>query len=329
MTKKIAALSLGGTISMTEAATGGIVPTLSGEALLERVALRDPTLEIVPISFRQLASAQLTPADLVAVGSKIEELRRSGVSGVVITQGTDTIEETAFALDLIGPNDLPIVVTGAMRHPDAPGSDGAANFRDAVMMAAAGHSGIGATVVMDGEIHAARFVTKGNTATVRAFQSSPIGPLGWIKEGSVDLAVNVLAPALPDVRRPSESLPAVATLKASLGDDGRLASKVVELGFRGAVVEGVGGGHVHPAMAERLTEMASRIPVVISTRVVGSHVLRNTYGFVGSEIDLSRRGLLRGGWLTTGKLHFMLSCLLANGGALNDVRESLAPFGGG
>ncbi|HEY4163086.1 MAG TPA: asparaginase [Dongiaceae bacterium] len=329
MSKKIALLSLGGTISMTEASTGGVVPTLSGEALLKRFAIQDSSLEIVAISFRQLASAQLSPSDLIDAAVKLYELAAAGISGVVISQGTDTIEETAFALDLLGPKGLPIVVTGAMRHPDAPGADGAANLRDAIMMAAQqSAAGIGATVVMDGEIHAARFVTKGNTATVRAFHSTPIGQLGWIKEGSVDLIVTGLTPPLPDIPLPEKALPPVAILKAALGDDGRLAAKLIDLGYAGAIVEGMGGGHIHPVMAERLAEIASRIPVIVSTRVVGSHVLRKTYGFVGSEIDLSRRGLLLGGWLTTGKLHFLLTCLLANGSDQTGIRGALAAFGG-
>jgi L-asparaginase len=309
--KKIAVLSLGGTISMTEASTGGIVPTISGEELVKRFGVNDADLEVVAISFRQLASAQLSPADLVDAAARIHELAASGVAGVVVTQGTDTIEETAFALDLLGPKGLPIVVTGAMRHPDAPGSDGAANFRDAIMMASSANAaGIGTTVVMDGEIHAARFVTKGNTMTVRAFRSAPAGQIGWIKEGSVDLVLRP-APELPHVSLPTETLPGVAILRASLGDDGRLADKLGELGYVGAIVEGMGGGHTPPP-----------------TRVVGSHVLRRTYGFVGSEIDLQRRGLLLGGWLTTGKLHLLLSFLLAGGADQTRIRSALIAFGG-
>jgi L-asparaginase len=326
--KKIAVLSLGGTISMTEASTGGIVPTISGEELVKRFGVNDADLEVVAISFRQLASAQLSPADLVDAAARIHELAASGVAGVVVTQGTDTIEETAFALDLLGPKGLPIVVTGAMRHPDAPGSDGAANFRDAIMMASSANAaGIGTTVVMDGEIHAARFVTKGNTMTVRAFRSAPAGQIGWIKEGSVDLVLRP-APELPHVSLPTATLPGVAILRASLGDDGRLADKLGELGYVGAIVEGMGGGHTPPPMAERLARLAREMPVIISTRVVGSHVLRRTYGFVGSEIDLQRRGLLLGGWLTTGKLHLLLSFLLAGGADQTRIRSALIAFGG-
>lgn len=329
MAKQIAVISLGGTISMTEVSTGGVVPTLSGEELVRRFGLDDPAIEISPLSLRQLASAQLTAEDLVAVAQKTHELAKAGASGIVITQGTDTIEETAFALDLIGTKAIPVVVTGAMRHPNAPGSDGAANFRDAVMVAAyADAAGLGTTVVLDGEIHAARFLIKGNTATVRAFQSSPIGQVGWVQEGTVFLSTKVLEPVLPRIPLPSGALPDIAVLKAAMGDDGRIADTLPGLGYAGVVAEGMGGGHVHPAMADRLEKLAAGMPIIISTRVVGSHVLRNTYGFVGSEIDLFRRGMMLGGWLTSGKLQLLLKFLLAAGAGQCEIKQALEPFGG-
>ncbi|SLN75251.1 L-asparaginase [Oceanibacterium hippocampi] len=316
---------------MTESKSGGVVPTLSGEDLLKQFGVADTQIEASVHSVRSLASAQLSPADLVEVAAKAREIAPE-VSGIVITQGTDTIEETAFALDLWGPRDIPVVVTGAMRHPDAPGSDGAANFRDAIVAASCKELiGLGTVVVMDGEVHAARFVTKKHTATVRAFTSSPIGMLGWVKEGAVDVLVNGLRPELPALAPPSvdKALPDVAVLKSWLGDDGRLAARLPELGFAGAVVEGMGGGHVHPDMAEQLQAASRKLPVIISTRVVGSHVLESTYGFVGSEIDLRRRGILLGGWLTTGKLHLLLVTLLATEASIDEIRQSLQCFRGG
>ena len=330
MKVKIGVLSLGGTISMREAETGGIVPTLSGEDLLEQFGVSDSRIEVSVHSFRGVASAQLAPSDLVALAAKVEELAPE-LDGMVVTQGTDTIEETAFALDLWGPRDIPLVVTGAMRHPDAPGSDGAANFRDAVLAASCKALGrLGPVVLMDGEIHAARFVTKRHTATVRAFGSAPAGLLGWVKEDAVSI-VGALPPAPCGVARPpaDAALPDVAVLKSWLGDDGRLAAGLPELGYAGAVVEGMGGGHVHPLMADTLETVCREMPVVMATRVVGSHVLKSTYGFVGSEIDLRRRGALLGGWLTAGKLHLLMTAMLSSGASLDQIRQALEPFGGG
>ncbi|WP_051609441.1 asparaginase [Fodinicurvata fenggangensis] len=332
MKRKIGVLSLGGTISMREASSGGIVPTLSGEELLEQFGVADPCLEVSVLSLRSLASAQLKVTDLLELAAKARELAPD-VDGIVVTQGTDTIEETAFALDLWGPCDVPVVVTGAMRHPDAPGSDGAANFRDSIMaVSCESLVGLGAVVVMDGELHAARYVTKRHTATVRAFGSSPSGILGWVKEGSVDVLVDGLRPQLSSFALPCprSHLPEVAVLKSWVGDDGRLASKLPEMGYAGVVVEGMGGGHVHPRAAESLEALCREMPVVISTRVVGSHVLRNTYGFIGSEIDLHRRGVMLGGWLTTGKLHLLMTAVLGTTPPSDyDFRQALQPFGGG
>lgn len=316
---------------MREAATGGIVPTLSGEELLEQFGVSDTQTEVSVHSLLSVASAQLVPTDLVGLAIRARKLA-SKVAGIVVTQGTDTIEETAFALQLWGPREIPMVVTGAMRHPEAPGSDGAANFRDAIMAASCeALAGLGPVVVMDGEIHAARFVMKKHTATVRAFGSSPGGILGWIKEGGVDVTITGLKPSVPVLEPPSPGmeLPDIAVLKSWLGDDGRLAWNLPDLGYAAVIVEGMGGGHVHPRMAEQLERTCREMPVIVSTRVVGSHVLENTYGFAGSEIDLRRRGVLLGGWLTTGKLHLLVTAMVGASPSIPKLRQVLACFGGG
>src|SRR5579872_1528631 len=112
--KRIAMISLGGTISMTEAPSGGVIPTMSGQDIIQRLGALEADIEVAPLSLLQVASAQLFPEDLVKLANKIEEQIAAGATGVVITQGTDTIEETAFALDILGPHGVPIVVTGAM-----------------------------------------------------------------------------------------------------------------------------------------------------------------------------------------------------------------------
>src|SRR5690606_25563238 len=158
---RITVLALGGTIAMTQSDQGGVVPTLTGEALVAAVPGLADVAEIDASSFRQLPGAHLQYEDLEALAKAIQMACASGSQGVVVTQGTDTIEETAFALDCLLQLDAPVVVTGAMRNPTVPGADGPANLLAAVQVAASHEArGLGCLVAMNDEIHAARFVRK-------------------------------------------------------------------------------------------------------------------------------------------------------------------------
>lgn len=328
--KTIAVVSLGGTITMTTQASGGVIPSLTSIDLLANLKLADLDLEIEPITLKKLPGAHLTPQDIVELAVCIRELAANGCGGVVVTQGTDTIEETAFVLDLIETRSIPIVVTGAMRNADAHGADGPANLRDAIAVAASGSaSKAGVIVVLDGRIHAARFVHKAGTSGVGAFRSTPTGPIGWVSEG---LATFALYPAVAldhfAVGQFLGPLPRVAAMSASMGEDGDLAERVVELGYSGLVVEGMGAGHVPPAFADRLGKIAAQIPVVLSTRVTGGEVLRRTYGFVGSEIDLLRRGVILAGWLQTAKARLLLTLLVAADYRRASIATCFQAYGG-
>jgi L-asparaginase len=241
---------------------------------------------IVPITLKTVPSAELTPQDLLEVSACSDRLTAEGHDGIVLIQGADTIEETAFALDGVATRTIPIVVSGAMHHTGSSGADGAANLRDAVGTAASSAAKeTGVLAVFDGQIHAARFVHKAVTSSVGAFRSTRTGAIGWVTGGSATIAFR---PAAALVRLPLSVLGPLPTV-ACLGDDGELAQMAVDSGCSGLVVTGMGGGHVPPAFADRLERIAERIPVVLTTRVTGGGGLSGTYGFVGSEIDLLRR----------------------------------------
>ncbi|MCA3748158.1 MAG: asparaginase, partial [Rubrobacter sp.] len=158
MLPKVAVLSLGGTISSVRGSGPGVVPRLTGRDLVESVPQIAEVAEVEAESVRQVPSSDLTIEDLVEVAGEAASRLRSGAEGVVITQGTDSIEETAFAMDLLVEGEKPVVVTGAMRNPTLPGADGPANLLGAVRVAASDAArGLGALVVMNDEIHAARF----------------------------------------------------------------------------------------------------------------------------------------------------------------------------
>jgi L-asparaginase len=327
---KIVVLSLGGTIAMTENSRGGgVMPTLTGEMLVAAVPALSEVAEVEARSFRQIPGAHLGFADIEALADAIEDAVSQGARGVVVTQGTDTIEETAFALDRLLGIEAPVVVTGAMRNPTLPGADGPANLLAAVQVAASDMArGLGCMVVLNDEIHAARFVRKVHTSSPAAFASPQAGPLGWIAEGSVRIVLRPerVAP-IERSRQPVEAPVALITL--ALDDDGTLIDAARGAGFKGMVVEAVGGGHASPQAAEALGRTADDIPVLLASRAGAGEVLARTYGFPGSEIDLQRRGLLRAGWLDGRKARILLTLLLRqNADRRETIAAAIRPWGG-
>ncbi len=177
-------ISLGGTITMTRSAAGGITPTLTAAELAAAVPGLDAVARIETASPMTMPSASLAIDDVLKVAALADARLADEVDGVVVIQGTDTIEETAFLLDLVVGSSKPVVVTGAMRGPQAAGADGPANLLAATLVAASPEAlGLGTLVVLNDEIHAARLVQKSHTALPSAFASPSAGPLGLVAEG--------------------------------------------------------------------------------------------------------------------------------------------------
>lgn len=318
---KVSVLSLGGTISSVNTGGPGVRPSLTGEALVEAVPGLSEVAEVSAASVRQVPGWQLTVEDLIEVSEEATRAIDEGATGVVVTQGTDSIEETAFALDLLIDRDAPVVVTGAMRNPTLPGADGPANLLAAVTVAADGAAcGLGALVVMNDEVHAARFVRKTHTQSPAAFRSPLAGPLGWISEGRASIAARPMGRR--HVRPRGGGAEDVALLATFPGDDGRLVGAVGERGYSGLVVEALGGGHVPPPMVEPLAALAERMPVVLASRTGSGEVLRGTYDPPGSEMDLAGRGLIPAGMLDGPKARLFLALLLRSGASRVEIVEA-------
>lgn len=178
---------------------------------------------------------------------------------------------------------------------------------------------------MNDEIHAARFVQKTHTSSPSTFRSPLTGPIGWISEDTPRIAtcpVGSLRVPLP----PHTQERPVALYTVALGDDGRLLEQV---GYEGLVIEALGGGHVPSHMAKTLESLASKIPVILASRTGGGEVLRNTYGFTGSETDLLGRGLLSAGMLDGPKARLYLSLLLRSEASREEIVAAFErAFGG-
>lgn len=310
---EVTVFSLGGTISSTNTGGSGVEPTLTGEALVSDVPEIAEVARVSATSFRQAASGELTVEDLVELAAGIIGRVNGGAAGVVVTQGTDTIEETAFVLDLLVDRDAPVVVTGAMRNPTLPGADGPANLLAAVQVAASEDArGVGTVVVLNDEIHAARFVKKTHTSNPATFHSPLTGPIGWISEGKPEVAMRPVGKEKISLTE-NRVAPPVCLLTITLGDDGRLLKEVEQQGYAGLVIEAMGGGHVPSVMVDTLTDLAGEMPVVLASRTGSGEVLRRTYGFAGSETDLLERGLISAGPLDGLKARLYLTLLLRSG----------------
>jgi L-asparaginase len=321
-------VATGGTIaSVRSEDDSAATPILTAETIASSVAGIDEVADLVTTQFMQRPSPSITFADLLRLRDEIAHRVADGSAGVVVTQGTDTIEEAAFALDLMWPGDTPIVITGAMRNPSLPGADGPANLLAAVRVAATVQArGLGVLVAFNDEIHAARFVSKTHTSSLSAFRSSPAGPLGWVSEGRTVIAARPVGRFHVDV--PSgAAVPPVALIRLALDDDGRALATLPPLGFRGAVIEGFGGGHVTPPMVPLIELLASDMPVVLTSRTGSGEVLSSTYRYPGSEIQLLELGLIRAGALDGLKARMLLSLCLAAGLSTDDIADAFKRSG--
>lgn len=304
---------------MTSEDGEGLKPSLSAQALADAVPGLDKTADVAADSFRQLPGAHLRLDDIVALR---EHLRGLDADGFVVTQGTDTLEETAFALDLLHDGDRPIVVTGAMRDPSMPGSDGGANLVNAVRIAASEPArGQGVLVTMDDRVHAARFVRKGHASAPSAFESTTVGPLGWIAEDRVRLPLRVahrVHVALPG----SPSMPRVALVRIGLGDDGSLFDAVAQC-CDAAVIDAMGVGHLPGWLAAPAGELAGMMPAMLASRTGAGEGFASTYGFEGSERDLIDRGLTSAGILDGLKARILLTLALAAGWSRAEISAAV------
>lgn len=319
---KITLFTLGGTIASTHSFStlAGVHPTLKPTEILASAPSISDIAQVEPIAFRQIPSADLTFVDLVDLAEAIEGAFQSGSVGVVISQGTDTLEECAYALDQLVGSAQAVVVTGAMRNPTQLGADGPANLLSAIQVAISAEArDLGVVVVLNEEIHAARYVRKTHTTSGATFQSPTIGPIGWVSEGRVRIPfrpVHTRRSVLEATRR----VPKVAIVTMALGEDAALLKVIESVGYCGVVIEAFGGGHVPSALVPTIEEVASRIPVLLASRTGSGEVLSATYGFAGSEMDLLSRGVISAGALDGLKARTLLSLILSKTQDLVNVK---------
>jgi L-asparaginase len=307
--------ALGGTIASTSNDGTEVVPTLSAEALATAVPGLEQTATVRAETLASLPSPSLDEPTIVRTLAWAQAAVDAGARGVVVTQGTDTLEESAYLLDLFWDRPEPLVVTGAMRSPQAAGADGPANLLAAVRCAlASGSRERGVLVAFDDELHQARWVAKTDSMSTSAFRSAVFGPIGRCVEGEVVYGVPpVRVPPLrlsPGQEAGDPRVPLVATY---LGDDGYVLDAIRAEDVDGVVIAGFGAGHVSARMAEAVGRLARQVPVVFASRTGSGPTGRAMYGYPGSEIDLLARGAVGAGWLSPVKARLLLWALALRG----------------
>jgi L-asparaginase len=302
----IAILFTGGTISMRiDARSGSAVPAMSGLDILAHVPQIQQEADVELEDVSRLPGPHVTPEHMWRLARRIAAwLERPDVDGVVVTHGTDTLEETAYFLDVAIASDKPVVLVGAIRTMSEPSWDGPANLVHAVKVAAAPTSrGRGVLVAMNEQILSAREVEKVHTEAAASFQSREFGPIGVVDAGIVrylrtsprELAWrDAAADGLIRVRRVE---PDVDLVKVAAGMDGRFIRCSMAAGSKGLVIEALGRGNVPPAMLVDLERaVQAGLPVVLTSRC-GAGSVRERYGYEGGGRGLMDLGLIFAGRL--------------------------------
>lgn len=287
----VAVVSLGGTVAMTSQDSRGAAPTVDAEGLVATVPKLQDHARVEAHQFSSVPSASLRVSDLIGFLPRLERLCDEGAQGLVITTGTDTLEEVSYLFDLLWKRSEALVVTGAMRTADAVGSDGPANLLASVTVAASAQArDRGCLVVLNDEVHAARAVRKAHTTRLDAFVSSGHAPIGRLHEGKVRLRARQERSPVLELPAELTRAPRVALLRLTLDQEVDLLQHAVE-GYDGIVLEVYGAGHVPSWWIDALRPAVQRLPIAVTTRTGSGPLLRNSYGFDGSERDLVELGL--------------------------------------
>lgn len=307
-------VTTGGTIAMKiDPTKHAPVPALSGEDLLATVpdVAKYATVEVKNVS--NVPSDYMGPVRWIALTRDVNAaLARPEVAGVVISHGTDTLEETAYWLDLTVESEKPVVLTGAQRNASESDFDGPRNLLNAVRIAVDPKSrGRGVTLAMNSQINAARDVTKTHTSSVETFKS---GDLGFLGEVDFDRIVYWRAPLRRQhVPIKTSNMPYIEIIPMYGGASGFLIEAALDHGAKGLVIQGLGWGNVNKPMYDAIKDaIAKSIPVVIASRVPNGRVLPN-YGWEGGGKTLVDAGAVMGDDLPAQKARILLMLLLQDG----------------
>ncbi|SDY86136.1 L-asparaginase [Evansella caseinilytica] len=311
--KRVAIITTGGTIASRQNEAGRLTSgAMTGEELSEKLKL-PKDIDIRIFSVLQKPSMHITFEDLDSIRQKIDQLLASGsFAGVVVTHGTDSLEESAYYLDLTVDNSQPIVVTGSQRGPEELGSDAFINLRHAVYSACDDQlTDVGTVVVFNERLFTARYVKKEHASNIQGFNSFGFGYLGIIDN---DFLYLYQKPVKREKFEPKiDRIPAVDIVKCYLGADDKQIRACIAANVDGIVLEGVGRGQVSPFMMPAIKEaLAKGIHIVITTASEEGEVY-TTYDYPGSAYDLFQSGVILGKDYDSKKARIKLMTLIRSG----------------
>ncbi|AKH80879.1 hypothetical protein AA958_00400 [Streptomyces sp. CNQ-509] len=309
----IAVLATGGTISAVADARRRHGGGLSATDLVAGHGSSGTRLR--PIEVHRIPGRAMTPPHMLTLAQQVGQAA-AACDGIVVLHGTDTLEETAYALAVMVDVPVPVVVTGAMRLPAQPGDDGPGNLAAAIAAARDPKlADSGPVVVFGDEVHLARWVTKAHTSRPAAFTSPDGGPAGQIHEGRLLLHRTAHRDSdhlgMPEPGRLADTRVPLVTVYA--GIDGETVERAAD-GAAGLLIAGTGGGHTPPGVADTLaTLVAAGTPVVLASRCPAGPLLQDTYGEKGGEGHLKSVGVIPVGHLPALKARLRLQIALALG----------------
>ena len=319
--KKIAVIFNGGTISMkVDERIKAAVPSLTGEEIMSMVTGIENYAEIESYTFSSMPSPHMTFETILELSNFVTELvNRSDIDGIVITHGTDTLEETAYFLDLTIDTSKPIVITGAMRSSSELGYDGPFNLATSICTAISDDSiGRGVLVCFNGELNSASEVTKANSMALNAFRTPNFGPIGIVDNNKVIFYRNTINTSKYKVNKIDKE---VALIKCAVDMDSTFIDFIIEKGYGGIVIEALGRGNVPPRMVPGIKRaIENNIPVVIVSRCFEGRV-HESYGYEGGGKMLLDLGIIFGDTLPGQKARIKLLLSINSELDLEQIRK--------
>ena len=320
--KKIAIIFNGGTISMKiDEKIKAAVPSLSADEIMSMIPGVEDYAEIEAYTFSSMPSPHMTLETMLKLSKFTTELvERDDIDGVVITHGTDTLEETAYLLDLTVKTKKPVVVTGAMRSGSELGYDGPFNLATSICTAISDEAvGRGVLVCFNGELNSASEVTKANSMALNAFRTPNFGPIGIVDNDNVIFYRDANHLEKYDVSKIEKQ---VALIKCVVDMDSSYIDYLIEKGYGGIVIEALGRGNVPPKMVEGIKKAIElEIPVVVVSRCFEGRVFES-YGYEGGGKQLKNLGVIFGDTLPGQKARIKLILAINSGMNIHEIARA-------